>query len=69
MTAISITFVADAKNGKYAEEDTGTLVDFARDYNDNLVGIVLLTDNTFTTAPLSDFILDTESGKIPAQEK
>jgi len=67
---MAIKFIADSKMGKYAEEDTGLLMQFTRDYTDAPVGIILLEDDSFVTAPLSDFIMDAENAsKIPQQEK
>ena len=50
----SIKFAEDSPLGKYEKNDTGTLVAVCRDYNDNVVGIVRLTDNSYITAPLKD---------------
>lgn len=50
----SIKFTADSPVGKYAKNDTGTLVAVSRDYTDKLVGVVRFTDNSYITAPLSD---------------
>lgn len=50
----SIKFINDAANGKYAENDTGVVVSFSRDYTDRLVAVVRLSDDSYTTAPLAD---------------
>ena len=50
----SIKFTEDSPLGKYEKNDTGVLVAVCRDYNDNVVGIVRLTDNSYITAPLKD---------------
>ena len=50
----SIKFVNDSKVGKYAEDDTGTMVAICRDYTDAVVAVVRLSDNSYVTAPLAD---------------
>ena len=50
----SIKFTADSPVGKYAKNDTGVMVAVCRDYNDNVVGVVRMSDDTYITAPLAD---------------
>ena len=51
----SIKFTKDdTLYGKYAKDDTGTMIAVTRDYYDRLVGVVRLDDNSYVTAPLED---------------
>ena len=49
----SIKFTEDSPVGKYAKNDTGTMVAVTRDYNDTIVAVVRLSDDSYATAPLS----------------
>lgn len=49
----SIKFTADSPVGKYAKNDTGTMVAVCRDYSDMIVAVIRLSDDTYATAPLS----------------
>ena len=49
----SIKFIADAKNGRYAEDDTGTMVGLVYTNFSGVTAVVRLTDNSYTTAPLA----------------
>lgn len=48
----SIKFTADSPVGKYATDDTGVMVAVVRNYNDSIVGVIRLTDESYVTAPL-----------------
>ena len=50
----SIKFTADSPFGTYAKNDTGVMIAVCRNYNDSIVGVIRLTDNSYITAPLSD---------------
>jgi len=51
----SIKFINDDPlYGKYATDDTGTMIAVVRNYNDAVVGVIRLDDNSYVTAPLSD---------------
>lgn len=49
----NIKFTQDSPVGSYATDDTGVMVAVSRDYTDQLMAIVRLTDNSYTTAPLT----------------
>lgn len=49
----SIKFTADSPVGKYATDDTGVMVAVCRDYNDRVVAIVRLEDESYVEAPLA----------------
>ena len=48
----NIKFTQDSPVGAYATDDTGVMVAVSRDYTDQLVAVVRITDNTYVTAPL-----------------
>ena len=50
----SIKFINDAANGKYAKNDTGTLVAVVSNYPNGFVGVVRLSAKNYITAPLAD---------------
>lgn len=50
----SIKFIADARNGKYAEDDTGVAVGFVDTNFAGVCAVVRLSDNSYTAAPLAD---------------
>jgi len=50
----NIKFTKAAKNGAYSKNDTGVLVAFSREYTDQLVAVVRLTNNSYTIAPIGD---------------
>lgn len=49
----SIKFTADSPVGKYATDDTGVMVAVCRSYNDSIVAVVRLSDESYVTAPLA----------------
>lgn len=50
----SIKFNKASSVGKYSKNDTGVMVAVCRNYNDNIVGIVRLSDKSYIEAPLAD---------------
>lgn len=50
----SIKFNKASKSGKYAKNDTGTMVDVVSNYPNGFVGVVRLSDDSYITAPLAD---------------
>lgn len=51
----SIKFIKDSKAGKYAEDDTGTMIGVIQDYTGVPCGVVALDDNSYVLAPFGDF--------------
>lgn len=49
----SIKFTADAKNGRYAEDDTGVMVAVICTNFSGVTAVVRLSDNSYVTAPLA----------------
>lgn len=49
----NIKFTQDSPVGSYATDDTGVMVAVCRDYTDQLVAVVRLSDNSYATAPLA----------------
>ena len=50
----SIKFTADSPTGKYEKNDTGVMIAIVRNYNDCVVGVIRLGDDSYVTAPLTD---------------
>ena len=49
----SIKFTADARNGRYATDDTGVMVGVVDTNYCGVAAVVRLTDNTYAVAPLA----------------
>ena len=49
----NIKFIADAKNGRYAADDTGVMVGVVATSFAGVCAVVRLTDNTYVTAPFA----------------
>lgn len=50
----SIKFSKASKVGKYAKNDTGTMVAVVSNYPNGHVAVVRLSDDSYITAPLAD---------------
>ena len=49
----SIKFTQDDPRGKYAKDDTGTLVAITRDYTNRVIGVVRLDAGAYVEAVLN----------------